>query len=134
MHKKETTKETFGVLFCTRISCVKREITLIFLHVKEFTKQGKSLILHLSAVYVHVLYVRCSIKKKTCIIYMYLNILVEGSPDVKCAGNGIRQYRISCNFRDDLFFKSQNIEYTKIISCIIFYKKLFKSQKLTDTN
>lgn len=78
--KKETTNDTFRVLFCTRISCVKREITLIFLHNKEFTKQGKSLILHLSTVYVHVLYVRCSIEKKTCIIYS--NILVEGSPDV----------------------------------------------------
>lgn len=76
--KKETTKETFRDLFCTKISCVKREITLIF----QFTKQGKSLILHLSTVYVHALYVRCSIKKKTCIIYMYSNILVEGSPDV----------------------------------------------------
>lgn len=57
-------------------------------------------------------------------------------PDVGTIG-----YVISCNFRDYLFFSfftitfiSQNIQYTDIISGICFYKKLFKSPKMTDTN
>lgn len=51
------------------------------------------------------------------------------------------QNRISGNFHDNLIFFFlaisfilQNIAYTKIISCIIFYEKHFKSQKLTDAN
>lgn len=32
------------------------------------------------------------------------------------------------------FFKSQIIEYAEFISCFIFYKKLFKLQKMTDAN
>lgn len=36
--KKEIIKEIFGVFFCIRIFCVKREIILIFLYVKEFIK------------------------------------------------------------------------------------------------
>lgn len=53
----------------------------------------------------------------------------------------IQGYRISGHFRNDIIFaffatsfKSQIIENTETISCIIFYKKLFKSQKMTDTN
>lgn len=50
--------------------------------------------------------------------------------------NTIIIYRISGNFPSDLIFtflalsiKSQIIEYAKIISCIIFYRKLLKLQK-----
>lgn len=50
-------------------------------------------------------------------------------------------YHISCKFRYDLIFaflgisfKSQNIDYAEIIICIIFYKKIIKSKKLTDAN
>lgn len=54
-----------------------------------------------------------------------------------------RQYCLSINFRDDLvfaffaiYFKSQIhvIEYTEIKYCIIFYNKLYKWQRMTDTN
>lgn len=50
-------------------------------------------------------------------------------------------YSIFGYFRDCLtlafyaiYVKSQIIEYAEVISCIIFYNKLFKSQKTTDTN
>lgn len=57
--------------------------------------------------------------------------------------DGIQRYCISCNFQNDVhvisaFFaisvKSHNTEYTEIITCNIFYRKLLKSQKFTDAN
>lgn len=36
--KKEIINDIFRVFFCIRIFCVKREIILIFLYVKEFIK------------------------------------------------------------------------------------------------
>lgn len=61
-------------------------------------------------------------------------LLVSKSFSIPCITFLLVEYRISGNFRDLIFFKSQNIECAEIISCIIYYKTLFNLQKLTDAN
>lgn len=71
-------------------------------------------------------------------------VLNFASSDGQVQHNWLENYLLSGNFRNDLIlaiscffrnlFQTQNIENAEIVSCIVFYKKLLKLQKMTDTN